>query len=81
MCSLKDDVSKEIENLGFTELTKVEIQEFEEQMALDKEFRRFILEDQKEINGINCDVEGLKASEIETEESYRVFREESNVAY
>ena len=48
MCKSKNDGSKEIENLGFIELTKVEIQEFEEQMTMDEDFRMFILEDKRE---------------------------------
>lgn len=79
MCNLKDDETKEIERLGVTPITKMEVQEFEEHMALDEDFRRFIQEDMKARDKRKgCKCEGLIVSEVETEDSYRISIEEEN---
>lgn len=77
MCNWKDDDSKVIESLGFIELTKIEVQEFEEQMAMDEDFRRFIQADRSKENSLKgCKDEGFTESEIDTEDSYRIRMEE-----
>lgn len=77
MCNAKDDESREIESLGFTEM---EVQEFEEQVALDKELKDFILKDQAENKRVMCKNEGFMECSIETEDSYRISREEQGYA-
>jgi hypothetical protein len=77
MYNSKDDEVKEIESLGFTQMTGIEIQEFEEHMALDEDFRRFIHGDRSTVNN-KCKDEGLMVSEIETEDGYRILREEQS---
>lgn len=79
MCNPKDDETKEIERIGFTRITEMEVQEFEEQMSLNEDFRRFIQEDMKAGDKRKgCKSEGLMVSEIQTEDSYRILREEQS---
>lgn len=81
MCNPKDDETKEIESIGFTRITEMEVQEFEEQMSLDEDFKRFIQEDMKSGDKKKgCNNEGLMVSEIQTEDSYRISIEEENFA-
>lgn len=81
MCNSKDDYSKEIESLGFIGLTKVEIQEFEEQIAMDEDFRRFIQADRSKKNSLRrCKDERFITSEIDTEDSHRIRLEELSYA-
>lgn len=77
MCTSKDDESRQIESLGFTEM---EVQEFEEQVALDKELKVFILKDQAESKRVIPKNEGFMECDIETEDSYRISREEQGYA-
>jgi predicted metal-dependent TIM-barrel fold hydrolase len=55
MYNSKDNEVIEIESLGFTQMTDDEVRKFEEQMALDEDFRRFIREDRSAWNkGTGC---------------------------